>query len=325
MCLVILPTAVCSTLPPPTGAYEAPVIFPTPKGSPYDSGGTILLQASDGTFYGYTIAGGRYGYGYLFEVEPDGSVYQLFSFVDYTYIPSLVEGPGGVFYGVTHSVQTNGYLCQGTDCGVVFSFTPIGPGSARFNLLHSFTGGTSDGSEPFSLVLGSDGNLYGTTVGGGANGYGTAFQVTTAGAFTNLYSFCSQSNCTDGASPTSLMQASDGNLYGNTSVSMFKLSLSPSLEAPLQVIAPSTAKVGEPVTIYFGALNSFSDTMQQCDAFATNQSTNEFFRLGAVAGTSIDGVWVGSFTPTPLSAGTYRVSVTCGGVESGYASVVVSE
>jgi uncharacterized repeat protein (TIGR03803 family) len=76
------------------------------------------------------------------------------------------------------------------------------------------------------LVQGSNGNLYGTTREGGANtcpsgngpvGCGTVFEITPAGTLTTLYSFCSQTNCTDGRAPwAGLVQAPNGSFYGTT-------------------------------------------------------------------------------------------------------------
>ena len=62
------------------------------------------------------------------------------------------------------------------------------------------------------------GNLYGTTVGGGASSRGgTIFKIAPNGALTTLYSFCSQSGCSDGAYPyAGLAQATSGELYGTT-------------------------------------------------------------------------------------------------------------
>jgi uncharacterized repeat protein (TIGR03803 family) len=68
------------------------------------------------------------------------------------------------------------------------------------------------------LVQNIDGNFYGTTGGGGANGLddGTVFKVTPKGVLTSLYDFCVKANCTDGVFPDGLIQAMNGNFYGTT-------------------------------------------------------------------------------------------------------------
>ncbi len=85
-----------------------------------------------------------------------------------------------------------------------------------FTSLHSFDG--TDGELPTAaLIQATDGNLYGTTSAGGANGAGTIFKITPRGTLTVLYSFCSEAGCTDGANPYGgLIQATDGNFYGTT-------------------------------------------------------------------------------------------------------------
>ena len=76
----------------------------------------------------------------------------------------------------------------------------------------------TNGYKPNSpLIQGVDGNFYGTTGGGGANNNGTIFKITPSGTITTLYSFCSQTNCTDGEGPNDgLILGTDGNFYGTT-------------------------------------------------------------------------------------------------------------
>jgi uncharacterized repeat protein (TIGR03803 family) len=82
--------------------------------------------------------------------------------------------------------------------------------AASYDILHSFA--YSDGYGPFAgLIQATDGNFYGTTSGGGAIGYGTAFKMDASGNLATLHSFA----FSDGANPyAGLIQATDGNFYG---------------------------------------------------------------------------------------------------------------
>src|ERR1022692_5010389 len=86
--------------------------------------------------------------------------------------------------------------------------------------LHRFCSqsGCTDGDYPTAgLVQATNGGLYGTTYGGGTNSAGTIFKITPGGTLTTLYSFCPQTNCTDGLGPQAgLVQAANGDLYGTT-------------------------------------------------------------------------------------------------------------
>jgi uncharacterized repeat protein (TIGR03803 family) len=75
-----------------------------------------------------------------------------------------------------------------------------------------------------ALILGTDGNLYGTTYDGGSyptsepDGAGTVFKMTPSGTLTTLYYFCSLANCVDGSFPQQgVVEGTDGNFYGTTS------------------------------------------------------------------------------------------------------------
>src|SRR3984893_16154077 len=78
--------------------------------------------------------------------------------------------------------------------------------------LHSFTG--DDGAAPAAgLIADPAGNLYGTTINGGASGQGTVFQLDPSGNLTVLYSFAGS----DGSHPRAgLIADPAGNLYGTT-------------------------------------------------------------------------------------------------------------
>jgi uncharacterized repeat protein (TIGR03803 family) len=111
--------------------------------------------------------------------------------------------------------------------------TCFSSGLQAFTTLASFNG--TDGSNPYAgLVQATNGDLYGTTVAGGAYNDGTVFKITPSGTLTTLYSFCSQAGCTDGAYPSAaaLVQATNGDLYGTTEYSegtVFKITPSGTL------------------------------------------------------------------------------------------------
>ncbi len=125
-----------------------------------------------------------------------------------------MQGSDGNFYGTTSFGGTSGGF------GTVFKLTPAGKLTTLHNFCPSGDGNNCpDGRNPSGgLIQASNGNLYGTTYEGGANGAlgGTIFEITPAGTLTTLYSFCSRTNCADGDGPYGLIQASNGNFYGQT-------------------------------------------------------------------------------------------------------------
>jgi uncharacterized repeat protein (TIGR03803 family) len=109
----------------------------------------------------------------------------------------------------------------GTDnSGIAFELSPRGNGSWKEKVLHSFSLNSNDGNQPYaSLILDPAGNLYGTTAGGGADGFGTVFKLTPNkdGSWKEkvLHSF--DLNGKDGLQPDGgLILDSAGNLYGTT-------------------------------------------------------------------------------------------------------------
>lgn len=167
-----------------------------------------LLQDSSGNFYGTTFKGGAASLGTIFKLTFSGTEIVLHSFGVGTdgQKPNagLALARDGNFYGTTSAGGAHG---QGT----VFKLTPSGTQT----VLYSFGANSTDATNPgTALVLGNDGSLYGTTVGGGTIGWGTVFKITTAAVETILYSF---SGGSDGALPyAALALGSDGNFYGTT-------------------------------------------------------------------------------------------------------------
>lgn len=222
-----------------------------------------LVQATNGNFYGTTQYGGANGEGTVFEVTSAGKLTTLYSFCSvspncadgYNPYAGLVQASNGNFYGTTPSGGTHGY-------GTVFKITAAG----KLTTLYNFCAETNcaDGSTPrAALIQATNGELYGTTALGGTGscnsnkGCGAIFEITPAGALTTIYSFCSQSDCTDGESPdAALVQATNGTFYGTTNTggstdcgecgTLFSLSVG---LGPFVETLPTSGKVGASVKI----------------------------------------------------------------------------
>jgi uncharacterized repeat protein (TIGR03803 family) len=319
------------------GTGELGTVFNISTVSPYPVtllhsfvGGTLdgsqpyagLVQGTDGNFYGTTTAGGVKGDGTVFSINSTGTTFTLLhSFSTATTdgnqpYSGLVQGTDGNFYGTT-------YVGGAKKDGTVFSINSTG---STFSLLHSFTGATTDGKEPFAtLVQGSDGKLYGTTEIGGANSDGTAFAVSLSGAFTQAHSFTGSP--ADGTEAYGgLVQGDDGSFYGisyaggaNNRGAVYKIAASPTLAGPVQLTAPASVPTGTAFALSYLVTNATSDTMQQC--FATNSAgdTTGWTGVETAATTATDVMLTASSTP-----GTYRYTLTCGGVETGTVNVVVA-
>jgi uncharacterized repeat protein (TIGR03803 family) len=203
------------------GSINSFVAFTTLHSFSFTDGGfplAGLVQATDGNLYGTTALGGTDGVGTVFEMTPGGVLTMLYSFSKATdgNDPQavLIQATNGELYGTTTEISSEG-------AGTVFEITPSGALTTLYDFgPNCSTIGCPNGGNPQAgLIQASDGSFYGTTSYGGANSAGTVFQVTSGGALTTLYAFCSQggSNCTDGIAPIGgLVQGADGNLYGTT-------------------------------------------------------------------------------------------------------------
>ena len=170
--------------------------------NPSTPNGAVLVQGPDGNLYGTTGGGGvnNGGCGTVYQLTPSGSITTLHSLnygVDGCDPTSgLTRGSDGFLYGTTHFT--------------IFKISLSG----AFTLLYTLTG---NGPNLINgLVQASDGNFYGTSSEGGTNQQGTIFRMTPSGALTVLVNFPNPQLGTGPKGP--LIQASDGNLYGTTSL-----------------------------------------------------------------------------------------------------------
>jgi uncharacterized repeat protein (TIGR03803 family) len=193
---------------PTTSTYTKKIDFDgSGNGSlPYGS----LIQTPDGKMYGMTSTGGANDYGVIFEYNPSTStLIKKFDFdgttTGGTSHGSLVRAIDGMFYGMAG----NG---GASDLGVLFKFDPANDSYTKILEFND----TTNGSNPYgSLLQAADGYLYGVTSAGGAHKNGVLFQFNpSTTSLTVKFDFDSA----HGANPYgSLIQATDGNLYGMTS------------------------------------------------------------------------------------------------------------
>lgn len=205
-----------------------------------------LVQGTDGNFYGTTDLGGPNNLGTVFKITPTGTLTVLHSFTGpdgSQAVAGLVQGQDGNFYGTTNSGGPFTY-------GTVFQITPAGV----LTTLHNFGDGGAGGSPIAPLVLGTDGNFYGST------NFGTIFQITAAGAFTNLFGFSG----TEGKYPEGgVVQATNGTFYGvtyqgGTHNDGTVFSLNTGLGAFVKTL-PTSGKVGAKIGILGTGLTGATD------------------------------------------------------------------
>lgn len=209
------------------------------RGAPGDGkspvGGVVFDAA--GNLYGTTKQGGASIAGSVFELSPitggGWSEQILYSFTNSggdgaTPLAGLIMDSAGNLYGTTSA--GGGRDCRGTGCGTVFELSPTTGGAWTETILHTFSDTGTDGQTPEApLVMDQDGNLYGTTYGGGGNSCsansivmscGTVFELSpSAGGVWNetiLHAFTGQ-NGRDGSNPEGgLIFGRNGLLYGST-------------------------------------------------------------------------------------------------------------
>jgi uncharacterized repeat protein (TIGR03803 family) len=178
-----------------------------------------LYANANGDLYGVTETPqgtGTYGAIYELDQKKNATETTLYTFKgdstgDGEYPKGeLIADTSGVLYGTT--ARGGGDGCKKTGCGTVFSLQPSGT-SYKETVLHSFAGGATDGAQPYSGLVETNGMLYGTTSNGGPNDLGSIFTVSPAGTgYAPLYFFTG--GAVDGGTPNGTLVAENGTLYG---------------------------------------------------------------------------------------------------------------
>jgi uncharacterized repeat protein (TIGR03803 family) len=227
------------------------------------------LILSGNTLYGTAFVGGTNGNGTVFALNTDGSNFvDLHDFSDNTTNQLFFE-TNGDGYNVQGGLILSGNTLYGTasnggtnGSGTVFSVSTSG---SNFITLYNFSAEAanhlgintnSDGAQPYAGLILSGSTLYGTASGGGTNGSGTVFSVSTNGSnFITLYNFSAEAanhlginTNSDGAQPYAGLILSGNTLYGTTFVggtngsgTVFSLSLGMGSVNPQLAIVPSAA------------------------------------------------------------------------------------
>jgi uncharacterized repeat protein (TIGR03803 family) len=185
--------------------YEVLHTFPAPGPvRPY----APLVQATDGNFYGTTAWGGVSDQGAVFRMDSSGTVTIMHEFLGAPNggqpYGSLVQAADGNLYGTTWDGGAN-------DKGSIFRMTLGGV----VTIVHSFTAATHGANPLTAMIIGTDGNFYGTTSVDGPAGFGTIFRFTLQGTFSVVHAF--PGGASNGANPYApVIQGADGALYGTT-------------------------------------------------------------------------------------------------------------
>ncbi|MHB1321463.1 MAG: choice-of-anchor tandem repeat GloVer-containing protein [Acidithiobacillus ferrivorans] len=202
----------CGTVFKITPSGVESVVYSFGSGNAHDGkspNGGLVIDAR-GNLYGTTALGGTDNGGTVFRITPSGVESVLHSFgtgnVHDGKYPNggLVMDNRGNLYGTT--------VFGGTaNKGTVFKITPSGVES----VLYSFSGGGRWVDPHGGLVMDNRGNLYGTTVFGGADHLGSVFKITRSGAESTFYSF---GGGLHGDQPNGyLLMGKHGSIYGTAS------------------------------------------------------------------------------------------------------------
>ncbi len=307
----------------PSGSFTLLFTFRQDSSGNYVNGNqpaTALVEANDGFLYGATFTGGANNSGVLFRISKTGTGFQVVhnfcsatNCSDGNLPDSFFVGHDGNLYGTTAtggSADQACGVCGG--CGTIFRFSPPSTFTTRHEL-----NGTTEGATPRGMTQGADGNFYGATG-------GNVFRFTPGGQFTVLHSFAplgvlptqassgfqefpSFGNRTSNGAVPTLIQASDGNLWGvgpllDGNGAIF--ALSQDTGAVVHSFAFSGANGGYPDGgVVQAADGKLYGTATQGGTLASNTSFAEGTVWSLAAGLRAPGPAVAAFTPSSGAVG----------------------
>jgi uncharacterized repeat protein (TIGR03803 family) len=278
----------------------------------YPQSGLILDSA--GNLYGTTFQGGEpsacyaAGCGVVFKLDSSGNETVLYTF---TGAADGANPEGGValdaagnLYGTTYQGGISS-ACSSAGCGVVFKLDATG----NQTVLHSFAGPKTDGANPTSgVIVDSQGNLYGTTLYGGAKSLGAAFTIASPG-FLLSASALNPSAINAGTSASSTVNvAAIGGFNGSINL---LCSVQPMVtRGPQCSISPSALVPGKSATLTVSTIGPGAATM----ASNSHGYLNFCFWIGLI-GLAAGGLGFGSSQEKTRS--TLTVVLICLAIASG--------
>ena len=292
-----------------------------------------LVFDANGNLYGTTADGGTaqdmQGGGTIFELSPAGASgwneKVLYNFggggpQGYEIDGGVVLDAAGNLYGTAH-YGGNGFGQDGT----LFELSPGTGGTWTFQVLHSFGAYETDGISPLAgLIFDATGDLYGTTYSGGANGYGTVFELSpqNGGGWIEGVVHSFNLSSTDGANPSAgLILDGSGNLYGTTAYGgTHGGGNTGTIGGTVFEIAISTTQTGTKTALTsslnpstFGQSVTFKATVTPSSGGGTPTGTVTFKSGTKTLGTKTLSGGVAKFSSKTLAAGTHSITAVYSG------------
>jgi uncharacterized repeat protein (TIGR03803 family) len=269
--------------------------------SAHGTNATSILQGSDGDLYVIAGFGGAYGNGTIVQLTTAGKLLSYYSFPGGSagggFPIGMTQASDGNYYGTTYQ----GGVAQQGGIGTIFRYTP----KTGATVIYTYEPQQKDGGGfPSSgLTQGTDGWLYGVTLAGGTDGYGTVFRINMAGTYQQLYSFTS---AVGQAPDANLLQATSGLFYGAAQNggpygygAMFSLNMG---LGPFITFVQPTGKVGQAVQILGQGLKGTTSVTFNGIAATSFKVANDTFMTAVVPSGATTGKVVVTTPSGPLTS-----------------------